>query len=547
MSFSGRIRLYLVATALLPPMLMMLVVYFYSGRQIEITYQETAAEDLRKLSDYRDQLRTKLETSLDRVADHSWFDRSVRLSQRGQDNKISFDDLTGIGLDFYELVDQDHRVVASYRRPGLIGEMIDKSVGLLADQRAMFESTEFDVGGRHAALAGVGSLKKGFRIYGGYYLEKEFVPFASLIFHGQLSISFAEPDHPAGSQYDNMQIGSLYRHGDILQARLLGSGESGYSLVADFTRPERGAVFASFIDAVSLVALVSVLAAIGLGLFVSHRTRREFDNLIEAFDRVATGDLNTAVMAYTEGEFSHLADSFSQMTLQLRRSQQELAMSEKIAAWQMMARKIAHEIKNPLTPIGIGADDLRRSYQEKLPGFDQTLDQNTRMIRSEVNRLTRLLDEFVSFARMKPVEIRLIKANDLLSELTTLYAGEITGGRLEINEPTGNPDLKVDPELMRQLLVNLIKNSLEASDEGQVWLSLNVTGDELQIIVSDQGPGFSETILSHRFEPYLSSKKDGSGLGLVICQRIVFDHGGSIKLSNRTEGGAEVSIVLPQS
>jgi two-component system nitrogen regulation sensor histidine kinase NtrY len=318
-------------------------------------------------------------------------------------------------------------------------------------------------------------------------------------------------------------------------------------VAAKFKPPNRSTSMASFTQAISLVALASVLAAVVLGVFISIRTRREFDNLVGAFGKVAAGDLNTTVMAYSEGEFTQLADSFSEMTRKLRLSQERLATSEKIAAWQAMARKIAHEIKNPLTPIGLSADDLRRSYQERLPGFDQTLDKNTRLIRSEVNRLTRLLDEFVAFARMKPPELQSVKPDELLDKLRTLYQNEIAVGRLTIDVQTARGQVRLDPDLITQLLVNLVKNSLEADQTSSVRVTVADNASGLLLCVSDAGPGFSETVLARQFEPYLSSKQGGSGLGLAICQRIAHDHGGHIKMKNRTEGGAEVSVLLPQS
>jgi len=546
MSFTGRIRLFLIAVALFPPALMMLVVYVYSSSQEETRYHQSAADDLRKLAEYRLQFREQLVSSLQNVASHTWFERSLRLAERGRAAQVDFADVRASGLDFYELISPDGRVVASDHRPGLVSEPLSVGDGQsVSDSAAIYETVEYDVEGRHAALAGTWRGASGYRIYGGYYLERRFIPMARNLIHGNLGIRFAEGNSPAGAA--NLTHGSLYRSGDSLLAVLFGDNEVGYTLKATFARPDQSAVFASFTDAISLVALVSVLAAVGLGIFIAARARREFDNLIDAFGRVAGGDLSTAVMAYSEGEFSNLADSFSEMTGKLRRSQERLATSEKIAAWQTMARKIAHEIKNPLTPIGLSADDLRRSYQEKLPGFDQTLDKSTRLIRSEIQRLTRLLDEFVSFARMKPPEVREVEVSEIVARLNTLYRDQVSDGRLLIVDASPRAVAKADPDLIEQMLVNLIKNGFESGESTTVTVSFASEDNGLQVTVSDTGPGFSPTVLKRQFEPYLSSKKDGTGLGLVICQRIVHDHGGRIELRNRDEGGAEVIVRIPQN
>jgi signal transduction histidine kinase len=547
MTFAGRIRLYLVAIALLPPVLMMVVVYFYSAQQEEIRYRQDASTDLIKLDNYRRQFDEDLTTTINEVTSHSWFERSVRLAGRGRASQISFDDLLGFDLDFCELLDSTGTVVASAHRPGLVGTVV-VFAHEETDGTPLYETVEYDVAGRHAALSGFGPTVDGFRVNGGRYLETIFVPVSSQLIRGRITTTFADGDEAQSirpvAATDSAQ---LYRSGEALQAQLVGRNTSPFTLTVEFIPPDESAVFSSFIDVVTIVALVSVLAAIGLGLYISGRARREFENLIDAFARVAKGDLNTPVMAYSEGEFSNLADSFSAMTQKLRRSQQQLATTEKIAAWQAMARKIAHEIKNPLTPIGISASDLRRSYAEKLPGFDQTLDKSTRMINSEVNRLSKLLDEFVSFARMKPPEIRSENVACLVEEVAGLYASEIAAGRVTLKNRSGRPKVRVDAAMIKQLLVNLIKNGLESSDSAVVKVELGDTNGDLRIAVSDSGPGFPEEILQRKFEPYLSTKSKGSGLGLVICQRIVHDHGGRIELNNGKDGGAEVVVVLPQT
>jgi signal transduction histidine kinase len=546
MSFTARIRMILIAVALLPPALMMVVVYTYSSRQEESRYREAAADDLRKLHEYHLEFRDQLTISLRNVAQHTWFERSVRLIERDRASQVSFDDVRGFGLDFYEITDSTGTVVASADRPGLIGERMDLTNGTpIGDSARIYETIEYDINGRHASLSGTWRSIDGYVLYGGYYVERHFLPTAQKLLHGRLEITFPE-DQATASPRTEIRPGSLFRINDTLQALLFAENQAAYFVAVTFERPDQSAAMLSFTKAISAVALASVLAAVALGIFISIRTRREFDNLVDAFGRVAGGDLDTTVMAYSEGEFSQLADSFSEMTRKLRLSQERLATSEKIAAWQSLARKIAHEIKNPLTPIGLSADDLRRSYQEQLPGFDQTLDNNTRLIKSEVNRLTRLLDEFVSFARMKPPEFQSVTVTSLVDKLQTLYQSEIANGRFTVDSHTGRNNVRLDPDLITQLLVNLIKNGLEANEASKVTMTLSDDNGALQITVTDTGPGFSETVLARQFEPYLSSKKGGSGLGLAICQRIAYDHGGRIELKNRTEGGAEVTVRLPQ-
>ena len=402
MSFTGLIRTYLVAIALLPPVLMMAVVYFYSERQQELAYRQRAAEDLQKLVRYRSLFRQELVGTLERVLASSWFILSVHAVRSGGVGAISVD-AQQFDLDFLELLDSSNIVLGSSHRPGLVGEKMELYDALdPSEQVVLQETVEYDIKGRHAALTGLAVGEQEFRLYGGLYLSRRFQPTANQIVRGTTAVIYSDDPGGESRRFSGMEFGSLYQSENTYEAVLSGGGEIGFHMIARFEPTEMTPVFNSFMNVVGLVALVSVLGAIALGVYISGRARREIDNLVDAFTRVAAGDLSTAVMAYEEGEFAQLADSFSEMMQKLRDSQNKLATSEKIAAWQTMARKIAHEIKNPLTPIGISVDDLRRSHQQKLPHFDQTVESSTRMIRSEVDRLCRLLDQFESFARMIP-------------------------------------------------------------------------------------------------------------------------------------------------
>jgi nitrogen fixation/metabolism regulation signal transduction histidine kinase len=207
---------------------------------------------------------------------------------------------------------------------------------------------------------------------------------------------------------------------------------------------------------------------------------------------------------------------------------------------------VAHEIKNPLTPISIGIDDLKAAYNETPEKFAQTLDETVRTIKHEVNRMKRLLDQFSAFARMAPPKIIETPVTSILEKTSALYKTSIDNKMLSIITNNLPQKIKCDPEQVEQLLINLIKNGLESSPDSRVELVCDSTPETVTFAIRDTGPGFDAGILANPFEPYVSTKKDGSGLGLVICRRIVHDHGGTIELKNRPEGGAEVIITLPR-
>lgn len=293
------------------------------------------------------------------------------------------------------------------------------------------------------------------------------------------------------------------------------------------------------------VGLAGILIAILFGIFITGQAKKEIGNLIEAAGRISGGDYKTPVMAYEEGEFSRLADAFTEMMFSIRRTQDKLTMSEKIAAWKAIGQKIAHEIKNPLTPIEISVDDLRRSHREKLPNFDQTVESTTAVIKTETARLKKLLNNFVEFARMAPPEFKEIKLRSVLDEVSSLYRTEIEQNKLEIRDNTPDHAVKIDPDKIKQMLINLIKNALEVEGTSRVTVTIDREAGKLYIRVADDGPGFPEKILEEGIRPYVSTKKEGSGLGLVISQRIAYDHNGTLEIANNENGGGLVTAIIP--
>ncbi|RKX24946.1 MAG: hypothetical protein DRP45_07080, partial [Candidatus Zixiibacteriota bacterium] len=347
MSFTGRIRLYLVAIAFLPPALMMVVVYFYSSHQQSLTYQQNASEDLQRIVQYRAHFESSLHDVLDGVLKSNWFAQANYTYDAGRPGEIRVD-ASQFGLDFLEVLDSNHQVIASSHRPGLVGEQIhrDTVVGSLPPI-TIRPTVEFDIAGRHVSLTAVAYSNQSLRLYGGWYLNERFLPTAEQMLRGTTEVVYTNQTNPVTRRYGAMEFGALYKADNQYEALLCGSEAAGFFMVARFQQAEKSSVFASFFNVISIVALASVLVALALGIYISGKTRREIDNLVEAFSRVAAGDLGTTVMAYNEGEFSQLADSYSEMTRKLKVSRHKLATTEKIAAWQSMARKIAHEIKNP--------------------------------------------------------------------------------------------------------------------------------------------------------------------------------------------------------
>ncbi len=232
----------------------------------------------------------------------------------------------------------------------------------------------------------------------------------------------------------------------------------------------------------------------------------------------------------------------------LKRSQEKLVQSEKVAAWNQMARKVAHEIRNPLTPIRICAEDIKRSYDSNDPEFASILANAVETIGSEINRLNRITTEFSQFAKLPSPELKPTDIRRTIGDALRIYSDKIREKRLRVKFPQEAIIVDLDPDLISQIFVNLVKNGFEAcGDDGIVEVNL-IKGKRIaKILVEDNGPGVPDDVVDKLFTPLFTTKREGSGLGLVIAYRIAFDHGGRIRYEKREPGGARFVVVLPLS
>jgi nitrogen fixation/metabolism regulation signal transduction histidine kinase len=207
---------------------------------------------------------------------------------------------------------------------------------------------------------------------------------------------------------------------------------------------------------------------------------------------------------------------------------------------------VAHEVKNPLTPIAVSVADLKRSYEQQRPDFPAVLDQAVRTISEEVAALKRLLQEFSDFARLPAPRLARCEVAALLAGVGALYVSDAARGRLHVVSPVGALTIRADAEQIRQVLINLIQNAFDAmGDAGSVTLTAAADAAGAEIVVADEGPGLTEEERAQLFVPGFTTKAQGSGLGLTIAQRIVHDHGGSIAVEGRAPRGTTIRIRIP--
>lgn len=296
----------------------------------------------------------------------------------------------------------------------------------------------------------------------------------------------------------------------------------------------------------AFLGLLGLGFAIALGSLWSSQVSRPVERLARFSERLAKGEWDEPLEMKSVREIQTLADALDRMRRDLHGYRQKLVVSERQAAWGQMARKVAHEIKNPLTPIAISVADLKRSYEQKRPDFPQILDQAARTVADEVETLRRLLQEFGEFGRFPAPRFAPCRLAELLADLEALYAREAAAGRLVVSPADRDVAFTADRGQIRQALVNLVKNGLEATGEaGAVTVSAKRDGTTLEIAVSDTGPGLTADQRANLFAPGFTTKADGSGLGLTIVERIVSDHRGAVSVDTADARGTTFRVRLP--
>jgi signal transduction histidine kinase len=312
-----------------------------------------------------------------------------------------------------------------------------------------------------------------------------------------------------------------------------------------FSRAEMLATQAEFLRAFLALASLGVGLALLSGVVVSRRITRPIEALTDASRRIAAGELEVKVAIPAQGEVRTLIDTFNHMTSDLKATTEALVQSERIAAWQEVARRLAHEIKNPLTPIKMSLETLIALERRSDPRFAAMFQQSAGAVLEEVERLRRTVDEFSQFARLPRPQLQRVDLSELVGQVLALYApGKVTY-RSELERGLM---VDADRDQLTQVLVNLVKNGEEAMAEtgGEVVVRTGSDPHRAFVEVEDQGPGVPPEQRGRIFEPYVTTKAGGTGLGLPIAARIAMEHGGSLQLLDSARG-ARFRLSLPRA
>jgi signal transduction histidine kinase len=299
---------------------------------------------------------------------------------------------------------------------------------------------------------------------------------------------------------------------------------------------------------VLLAAVLFIIVGAAIGYSMAERIADPVNRLMKATGRIARGDLSARILATSSDEFRRLVEAFNRMAADLQRQRVELERSNRLAAWADMARQVAHDIKNPLTPIQLNAEHLRRVHQDRGEPLGRVLDECVDNVLNQVRLLRQIASEFSSFASSptaKPVPERL---HEVIAEVVEAYRTGLKD-RVEIivDVPADLPDVLIDKAVLGRALTNIIENALHAMPAGG---RLHIAGQVLEpagveLTITDTGVGMDPAALDRIFEPYFSTRASGTGLGLTIAKRNVELNGGSIAVESERGQGTTVRITLP--
>jgi two-component system, NtrC family, nitrogen regulation sensor histidine kinase NtrY len=347
--------------------------------------------------------------------------------------------------------------------------------------------------------------------------------------------------------------------------------ESAAEFVRDYQQIERSRATIErwYLQAFAALLCATMLAAVGIGSFLARSVTRRIGELATATKTVSAGDLSVRVPVTGNDEFTGLARAFNGMLREVERSRARIEFLQRMGTWQEMARRLAHEIKNPLTPIQLAVQECHRKYNGDDKGYRILLDTTREIVEEEVGTLRRLVSEFSAFARLPRADLSRGELTGWLREQRdhmTLFTDEEAASRevdadlLEKSvsvswEIPGDPMIAfVDKQMLHRVLVNLVRNSAQAirdqgkQGRGHINVALRDADKDWYVLeVDDDGPGIPENMRSSVFDPYVTTKQDGTGLGLAIVKKVVMEHGGSVETGESPLGGARVSIRLPKA
>jgi len=514
---------------------------------------------------------------------------AIELSRPNADVSIYVNDAHGVAtshqLDFLDFVNNDGSIISSAEWPTRFGYKMDwvTQPEDWATRGAFLTRVDTD-GGPALGLLAVATLRVGDKnlyVVGGERLGKEFLGTLALpdgmraVLYRNLETTFSADDLiDANGPFEQAerlaplvekerknpveQTMRIYwsadpasaesfhvlplkgRNGELLGVLLVGSAQR------ESVRVERRII--------ALAVCVTVLGVF-LGALLSWwgatRVTQPVTKLVEGARQIAAGNLNTWVSVTSMDEIGQLARAFNQMSEQLLEQRERVVQAERVAAWRELARRLAHELKNPLFPLQITVENLRRAREQSPEQFDEVFRESTATLLFEIENLKAIVARFSDFAKMPPPVLSPVNLNDIVRNVTKLYEAQFSAvGRppiaTELHLDESLPVIQADPVLLQRAIENLVLNAMDAMPGGgMLAMTTSLRDSAVRLEITDSGAGLTPEECQRLFTPYYTTKQHGTGLGLAIVQSVVSDHGGTIAVESDPGVGTTFRMDLP--
>lgn len=516
---------------------------------------------------------------------------AIDLARPNADSSIFVHDANGAAqtynLEFVEFVNSDGALISSVQYPARVGYKVDWVTGKAWDSTGAFLKRDELPDGAAVSLSAVRTYSVGDKpvyIIGGRRLDQNFL--ASLVLPTGMrallyrnldpgfvaaSLTDANGPVPQADQFQSLiETFQKQSHPEMLVKTIqwtsdAASAESFHAMpltgrnnellgVLLLGSPQRELVLLrrQILKTAAIVALAAICIGLLLSLWVSKRITRPVEELANGAREVASGRWDTQIDVQGSAEVGQLAEAFNHMTRTLASQKEKLVQTERVAAWRELARRLAHELRNPLFPLQITVENLQRARQLGPAQFQEVFSEATATLKAELSNLNTIVGRFSDFSKMPAPQFTRVNVNETLRNAVRLFEAQFTAvGKPAItteyflNESL--PEIDADPDLLHRAFQNLVLNALDAMPAGGTLALRTGDGtDTVRIEVSDTGKGLTPEECSRLFTPYYTTKQLGTGLGLAIVQSVVADHHGTIAVSSDEGRGTTFRIDLPK-